>query len=68
MTYDEKIGGKEVVMKKINKRSAERSSPQEKPKVEFQYRIPKLIWMTDVKKSLECGGLLFKKTLPKRID
>ena len=55
-------------MKKINKRSAERSSPQEKPKVEFQYRIPKLIWMTDVKKSLECGGLLFKKTLPKRID
>jgi hypothetical protein len=55
-------------MKKIHKRPAERSSPQEKQKVEMQYRIPKLIWMTDVKKSLESGGLLFKKNQPKRID
>ena len=54
-------------MKKIYKWAAARPSSQEKPKAEYPYRIPKLIWMSDVKKSLEYGGLLFKKNQSKKL-
>jgi hypothetical protein len=53
-------------MRNFLKNFGRKSRSAQKRKADSPYRLPDLVWMSDVKKASECGALLQKKGTSKK--